>query len=88
MTIRGIRPLWRVLVRLVGMFLKSRNHQRLTATNRPVPFARTKALDKYGQSTHSDQAATAGRQPQRATFADLRTGLRNLPNNPTRLAYG
>ena len=87
MTILGIKLLWRVLVRLLRTF-KLRSHQRLTATNRPVPFARTKALDKYGQSTHSDQAATAGRQPQRATFADLRTGLRNLPNNPTRLAYG
>lgn len=87
MTILGIKLLWRVLVALLTVF-KLRNHQRPRATNRPVPFARTKALDKYGQSTHSDQAATAGRQPQRATFADLRTGLRNLPNNPTRLAYG
>ena len=87
MTILGIKLLWRVLVALLTVF-KLRNHQRPRATNRPVPFARIKALDKYGQSTHSDQAATAGRQPQRATFADLRTGLRNLPNNPTRLAYG
>ena len=87
MTILGIKLLWRVLVALLTV-CKLRNHQRLTATNRPVPFARIKALDNYGQSTHSDQAAPAGRQPQRATFADLRTGLRNLPNNPTRLAYG
>ena len=87
MTILGIKLLWRVLVALLRTF-KLRNHQRPMATNRPVPHARTKALDEYGQSTHSDQAATAGRQPQRATFADLRTGLRNLPNNPTRLAYG
>lgn len=87
MTILGIKLLWRVLVALLTVF-KLRNHQRLTATNRPVPFARIKALDKYGQSTHSDQAPATGRQPQRATFADLRTGLRNLPNNPTRLAYG
>ena len=87
MTILGIKLLCARLVALLTVF-KLRNHQRLTATNRPVPFARTKALDKYGQSTHSDQAPATGRQPQRATFADLRTGLRNLPNNPTRLAYG
>lgn len=87
MTILGIKLLCARLVALLTVF-KLGNHQRRTTPNRPVPFARTKALDKYGQSTHSDQAATAGRQPQRATFADLRTGLRNLPNNPTRLAYG
>lgn len=87
MTILGIKLLCARLAALLTVF-KLRNHQRLMATNRPVPFARTKALDKYGQSTHSDQAPATGRQPQRATFADLRTGLRNLPNNPTRLAYG
>ena len=87
MTILGIKLLCARLVALLTVF-KLRNHQRLMATNRPVPFARSKALDKYGQSTHSDQAPATGRQPQRATFADLRTGLRNLPNNPTRLAYG
>lgn len=45
MTIPGIKLLWRVLVALLTGF-KLGNHQRRTTPNRPVPFARIKALDE------------------------------------------